>query len=250
MVTRLTNYTKQFWILLSTDDMDTLGSHNGDEAIVIDRDERYVFDEENRIWRQIPMSGGGGGGVTVTSLTVTENGTYTAPSGTAYSPVAVDVVSKDTETLKSLVERTITTIHLDVSSTGPSSCSNCGNLETAVFPKATIHYGTSLSNCGNLRSVDTSATNIYTNCFMNDSALSSLVLRANSVCAIANVNVLGNTPFASGKSGGTLYVPSALIASYQAATNWSTILGYPDNQIKAIEGSIYETQYVDGTPIA
>lgn len=62
MVTRLTNYTKQFWILLSTDDMDTLGSHNGDEAIVIDRDERYVFDEENRIWRQIPMSGGGGGG--------------------------------------------------------------------------------------------------------------------------------------------------------------------------------------------
>ena len=63
MVTRLTNYTKQFWILLSTDDMDTLGSHNGDEAIVIDQDKRYVFDEENQTWRQIPMSGGGGGDV-------------------------------------------------------------------------------------------------------------------------------------------------------------------------------------------
>lgn len=35
--------------------------------------------------------GGGGGGVTVTPLSVTENGTYTAPSGTAYSPVTVNV---------------------------------------------------------------------------------------------------------------------------------------------------------------
>lgn len=36
-------------------------------------------------------AGGGGGGVTVEPLTVTENGTYTAPSGKAYSPVTVGV---------------------------------------------------------------------------------------------------------------------------------------------------------------
>ena len=35
--------------------------------------------------------GGGGGGVTVEALTATENGTYTAPSGKAYSPVTVNV---------------------------------------------------------------------------------------------------------------------------------------------------------------
>jgi hypothetical protein len=35
--------------------------------------------------------GGGGGGVTVEPLSVTENGTYTAPTGKAYSPVSVDV---------------------------------------------------------------------------------------------------------------------------------------------------------------
>lgn len=34
---------------------------------------------------------GGGGGVTVEPLSVTENGTYTAPSGKAYSPVTVAV---------------------------------------------------------------------------------------------------------------------------------------------------------------
>ena len=37
------------------------------------------------------QAGGGGGGVTVEPLSVTENGTYTAPSGKAYSPVMVEV---------------------------------------------------------------------------------------------------------------------------------------------------------------
>lgn len=36
-------------------------------------------------------SGGGGSSVTVEALSVTANGTYTAPSGTAYSPVTVNV---------------------------------------------------------------------------------------------------------------------------------------------------------------
>ena len=35
--------------------------------------------------------GGGGGSVTITPLNVTQNGTYTAPTGTAYSPVSVNV---------------------------------------------------------------------------------------------------------------------------------------------------------------
>lgn len=37
------------------------------------------------------LSGGGGGGTTVEALSVTQNGTYTAPSGKAYSPVIVNV---------------------------------------------------------------------------------------------------------------------------------------------------------------
>lgn len=34
---------------------------------------------------------GGGGGTTVEALSVTQNGTYTAPTGKAYSPVTVNV---------------------------------------------------------------------------------------------------------------------------------------------------------------
>ena len=85
--------------------------------------------------------------------------------------------------------------------------------------------------------------------FSNDSNLSTLIIRKSSVVAAANLNVFSNTPFASGGTGGTLYVPSAVISSYQSATNWSTILGYANNSIQAIEGSQYENYYADGTPI-
>lgn len=80
-------------------------------------------------------------------------------------------------------------------------------------------------------------------------AISTLILRRTSVCALSNMNCFNNTPFASGGAGGILYVPNNLISSYQSASNWSTILGYANNQIKKIEGTIYETKYADGTTI-
>jgi hypothetical protein len=93
--------------------------------------------------------------------------------------------------------------------------------------------------------------------FMNDSALNVLVIRNSKVVALQNINSFQSTPFASGKAGGTLYVPSTLISSYQSATNWSTILGYTNNQIKSIESTHTDPTapidltlyYADGTPI-
>ena len=45
-----------------------------------------------------------------------------------------------------------------------------------------------------------------------------------------------------------LYVPSALVASYATATNWSNDAG--SRTVLAIEGSQYEHAYADGTPIS
>lgn len=106
--------------------------------------------------------------------------------------------------------------------------------------------------CDNLLAVDigpnlTGMLGTFT--FYNSSKLITIILRSNTQINLNHVNAFNNTPFASNGSGGTLYVPQALIADYQAATNWSTILGYSSNQILPIEGSIYETQYADGTPI-
>lgn len=46
-----------------------------------------------------------------------------------------------------------------------------------------------------------------------------------------------------------VYVPSALVSTYEGASNWSTRVAAGKITFHAIEGSIYETKYADGTPI-
>lgn len=97
---------------------------------------------------------------------------------------------------------------------------------------------------------DGTTSSIKSNAIVNCTSLNTLIIRKPTVMALAAVNSMNATAFASSRSGGTLYVPQSLISSYEAATNWSTILGYANNKILPIEGSIYETQYADGTPIS
>ena len=125
------------------------------------------------------------------------------------------------------------------------------NLETLVLPKVTKLSSSTINNCSKFKTLDL-GPDFRTYCMQatqNDAVFDTIIIRAASVPELTNINALQGTPFASGGAGGALYVPAALIASYQAATNWSTILGYANNSIQAIEGSIYENQYADGTPI-
>lgn len=107
--------------------------------------------------------------------------------------------------------------------------------------------------CSNLESLDMAHLGVYnvaSGCFNNCAKLNVLVLRKTSgIVALANVAAFNGTPFASGGSGGTIYVPQALLATYPTSTNWSTINGYGTVTWAAIEGSYYETHYADGTVI-
>lgn len=125
-------------------------------------------------------------------------------------------------------------------------------ITTLVLPALTGNiWSNSIRSNALLTAVDVySPTIIKGGVFSGCTTLSTFIIRqTDGVPQLENISALGNTPFASGGTGGTLYVPQALISSYQSATNWSTILGYTNNQILPIEGSIYETQYADGTPI-
>ena len=103
-------------------------------------------------------------------------------------------------------------------------------------------------------------TNIGRNyIFQNASSLATVIFRqAGSVVPLSNTNSFNGTPFASGGAGGTIYIPKALYdhlgdnsaLDYKAATNWATVDGYGTITWAKIEGSIYETQYADGTPIS
>lgn len=94
-------------------------------------------------------------------------------------------------------------------------------------------------------------------CFRGDYKLNLLILRSTVRWPLGNINAFTDTPFASGGAGGTIYIPKSLYdhlgggssSDYKAATNWSTINGYGTITWAQIEGSYYETHYVDDTPI-
>ena len=104
-------------------------------------------------------------------------------------------------------------------------------VKTVVLPLVGQLKNKAFQNCKSLTFVDSgSATSITTNVFYNDAALETLILRkADAVTTLTNVNSFDGTPIASGT--GYIYVPSALVDSYKAASNWSTFAA----QIRAIE---------------
>lgn len=91
--------------------------------------------------------------------------------------------------------------------------------------------------CEKLRTVDCPrATSIGGSAFEDCAALEALILRSNTQCTTNNIFTLSGSKIANG--GGYVYVPSALVDLYKAATCFNK---YP-NQIRALE------EYtVDGT---
>lgn len=83
---------------------------------------------------------------------------------------------------------------------------------------------------------------IYANAFSSCYKLQTLVLRkTGSICTLDNVSAFTNTPMRGYNSlTGTVYVPSALISTYQTATNWKTLYDNGTLTFAAIEGSLYE----------
>lgn len=139
---------------------------------------------------------------------------------------------------------------------------NMPNLEILVLPKATR---VSDSVCGasvpKLKVVDFPAVSVRFEAKVCNGApaLDTIILRGNSICVLASTNLFNASGghFASGGTGGKIYIPKALYdhigdgsnLDYTAATNWSTICSRADITWLPIEGSEYDGVYADGTPI-
>lgn len=140
---------------------------------------------------------------------------------------------------------------------------SCTNLETLVFPD---YVGNNAADddiwrsCSNLQKIDFGANTVRFGryqAFHSCTKLDTIVIRATAIPAIGSANAFANSPFKSGGTGGTIYIPKSLYDhlgdgtadDYEAATNWSTVYGYGTITWAKIEGSQYENYYVDGTPI-
>lgn len=133
-----------------------------------------------------------------------------------------------------------------VNCTGQTAFKGMNNLLAAVLPKCTTPGRYSFESCGHLTAVDfTALSTIPQGLFNRCTALNVIVLRNTTAVALENVNAFLNM----GGKAVTVYVPSALVATYPTMTNWASVTG-ATLTFASIEGSQYETQYADGTVIS
>lgn len=213
--------------------------------------------------------GQGGGGYTVDDLATMSN-----PSGAAIFtvPTISQYAFYHRTGITSVKGESITTIQSTAfdSNTGitkvfapnaelkSSAFAYCRNLAVAIVGEIGIYDPTVFRNCTLLHTVDfCKNVGFSNNAFVSCSALKTMVIRRTTLPTLTNITCFNGTPFASGGTGGTIYIPKVLYdhlgdgtsLDYKAATNWSTLDGYGTITWAQIEGSIYETQYADGTPI-
>lgn len=130
-----------------------------------------------------------------------------------------------------------------VTSIAGDALNNCSNLSSVNIPLIESLTSYSFRSCVALAFIDLHEIgSIAANAFYGCSTLATIVLRKkDAICTLEATSALGNTCFASGKSGGKVYVPEALIESYKTGTNWSTLYAAGTCEFVAIEGSEYDT---------
>ena len=136
------------------------------------------------------------------------------------------------ELVNSLIERTISGAYVNntVTIIGRYGLAGCTKLTSVVLPAVRIMDGHSMNGCSELIKADFSnLQNIRYSTFYINKKLVTLIIRTQAVAKLEKTSAFTGTPIASGT--GYVYVPSALVASYKTATNWSTYA----NQIRAIE---------------
>lgn len=158
--------------------------------------------------------------------------------------------SNQTTLLKKIMNSTFDKCDLSGTTLGNiASCEsfaeNCTRAEAIKLPSANYANVTSTTsmfrNCNSLKVIDLPATlacaignNFANSCY----ALQAVVLRADAVVPLGGTGYIINELYQKG--GARIFVPSAQLASYKTASNWSTLFAtYPD-MFGAIEGSAYE----------
>ena len=119
----------------------------------------------------------------------------------------------------------------------------CKSLKKIVLPGLSDTIESSgCASCSALELFDMYGATIGSSAFRNCSNLKTLIIRrTDKTVSLTATSCFSSTPFASNGSGGTVYVPSALIGAYQTASNWSALYEGGKCAFVAIEGSQYET---------
>ena len=141
----------------------------------------------------------------------------------------------------------------EVTKIGNSSFQYCGvntglSDTVIVLPKLATISSRANFDRGNFKAIDLgpNLSALSPDCFYHNTGLqtvNALILRkSDAVVTTPSTNAINGLR--------DVYVPSSLISSYEAAANWAEQVTGGYITFHAIEGSIYENAYADGTPIA
>lgn len=129
--------------------------------------------------------------------------------------------------------------------------------ENIIWPEtARLFYF--LYDCTELKTLDINIRQLAQDFLGGCMSLDTVILRKSDGLTTINNDTFSSTKFKNGGAGGTIYIPKVLFdhlgdgtsLDYKAAPGWSIFDGYGTITWAQIEGSIYETQYADGTPIS
>ena len=114
-----------------------------------------------------------------------------------------------------------------------SAFSGCSKLAAVDFPKLTTCGAWAFNGCSTLKRADIGKVTAISNyAFQGCAALSTLILRGTeAVCTIGTNAFTNCTALASG----LIYVPAALVASYQADTSWAALVTDAATQIVSLD---------------
>lgn len=117
--------------------------------------------------------------------------------------------------------------------TGLAGTANWLNCENFIAPKLTT-TGVSLTNggAGKLKIADFGALASVGNYGLSGAGITTVILRGDTVPTVSNVS--------NQKANVTVYVPEAMLASYQADATWQSLVSSKNWSIVKLEGSTYE----------
>ena len=98
---------------------------------------------QDKTFAEATSGGGGGSGITIEPITITQNGTTTAPSGKAYSPITVNVPASGSGSVTlyawySEADRTYVHMNIEVSPKDSADVNNVKMLDYSTTERANV----------------------------------------------------------------------------------------------------------------
>lgn len=180
------------------------------------------------------LGGGGGGSVTINPLSVSANGTYSAPTGTAYSPVTVSVSGGGVDTLAERLNNTLSAYSSNDVTSIPTNAFYNASITEVTFPNVTTVGVAAFSGCTLLKSVSMERVT-----YISQSAFSNCKVLTNVYMPL--LSSISGYVFAGASSLSTIDFPNLSICGIGAFAGCSKLADVSLPTLKEVTNQVFRS---------